>query len=302
MIRKVSENFYKNVLDNLYDGVYFVDEDRRITYWNKSAESLTGYKSSEIVGEHCWDNILMHVDLTGNSLCHGPCPLARAMKEDRMLEQEVYLRHKDGHRAPVLVRASPLRDGKGQIIGAVEIFSDNTPRITLEQKVEELQKLALLDPLTELGNRRYAELTLQAKLDEMRRYDSRFGLLFIDIDHFKKINDTYGHETGDKVLQMVAKTLQNGVRSSDTVSRWGGEEFIAFIAHMDDRDLSPLANKLRMLVEKSDLHASQGSISVTISIGAAISKADDIMEDLVSRADQMMYKAKLSGRNRVVID
>ncbi len=302
MMLGIKEKFYKNILDNLYDGVYLVDLNRRITYWNKGAESMTGYKSSEIVGRHCWDNILMHVDLEGKSLCHGSCPLASAMKEERMLEQEVYLRHKDGHRAPVLVRASPLRDSSGQVIGAVEIFSDNTPRITLAQKVEELQKLALLDPLTGLGNRRYAELTMHTKLDEMRRYDSRFGVLFLDIDYFKKINDTYGHETGDKVLQMVAKTLQNGVRSSDTVGRWGGEEFVAFIAHVDDWALSGLANKLRRLVEKSNFSAKKALINVTVSIGATISKMGDNVEELLGRADQLMYKAKLAGRNRVAID
>ncbi|SPQ00384.1 Sensor diguanylate cyclase, PAS domain-containing [Candidatus Sulfobium mesophilum] len=298
----VKEDFYKNILDNLYDGVYLVDLDRRITYWNKSAESLTGYRSSDIVGRYCWDNILMHVDLEGDSLCQGPCPLLRSMKEERMLEQEVYLRHKNGHRTPVLVRASPLRDARGQVIGAVEIFSDNTPRITLAQQVKELQKLALLDPLTGLGNRRYAELTMHAKLEERRRYDSRFGVLFLDIDFFKKINDTYGHETGDRVLQMVAKTLQNGIRSSDTVGRWGGEEFIAFIAHADDWALSSLANKLRRLVEKSNFYAEQQLINVTVSIGATVSKMGDTVEELVRRADQLMYKAKLSGRNRLVID
>jgi diguanylate cyclase (GGDEF)-like protein/PAS domain S-box-containing protein len=298
---KINEELYKKILDNLYDGVYFVDLERRITYWNKSAESLIGYKSSEIIGDHCWNNILMHVDLEGNSLCHGPCPLVLAMKEDRMIEQEVYLRHRDGYRAPVLVRASPIRDGKGLIIGAVEIFSDNSPRITLKEKVKELQKLALLDSLTELGNRRYAELTIHSKLDEMRRYGWRFGLLFIDIDNFKDINDKFGHETGDKVLQMVAKTLQKGVRSSDMVSRWGGEEFIA-TAHADRDALFSLANKLRILVEQSSLFTGQRPINPTVSIGATISKMNDSVEDLLSRADKLMYSSKASGRNCVTMD
>jgi diguanylate cyclase (GGDEF)-like protein/PAS domain S-box-containing protein len=282
--------------------VYFVDPDRKIIYWNKSAELLTGYKSSEIVGNHCWNNILMHIDLEGNSLCHGPCPLARSMKEDRMLEQEVYLRHKNGYRVPVLVRASPIKDGEGRVIGAVEIFSDNTPKITLEQKVGELQKLTLLDALTEVGNRRYAELILRSRLDEMRRYGWRFGLLFIDIDNFKDVNDTYGHGTGDKVLRMVAKTLQNAVRSSDVVSRWGGEEFIAVIGHADKQVLSLLSNKLRVLVEQSNFFDGRELINVTISIGSTVSTMEDTPETLLRRADKLMYDAKLSGRNCVVMD
>lgn len=298
----LNEDFYKKILDSLYDGVYFVDLHRKITYWNKSAESLTGYKSSDIIGKHCWDNILVHVDLDGKNLCVGPCPLIRSMKEDALLEREMYLKHKDGHRVPVLVRASPIKNGKGHIIGAVEIFSDNSPRISLENKVEELQKLALLDQLTGLGNRRYAELAVHTKLDEMRRYDSDFGVLFIDVDNFKKINDTHGHETGDKVLQMVAKTLYNGVRSSDIISRWGGEEFVAFIPHADKEAFYALADKLRILVEQSGLFVGQGLVNVTVSIGGTISKKSDTAEELIDRADQLMYKGKLSGRNCVVVD
>jgi diguanylate cyclase (GGDEF)-like protein/PAS domain S-box-containing protein len=299
---KVDEELYKKLVDNLYDGVYFVDPERKITYWNKSAEALTGYKSSEIIGKYCWNNILMHVDLEGRSLCHGPCPLSRAMKEDRMLEQEVYLRHKKGHRVPVLVRASPIKDAEGRVIGAVEIFSDNSPKISLQQRVEELEKLALLDALTEIGNRRYAELIVHSKLDEMRRYGWRFGLLFIDIDNFKEVNDTYGHETGDRVLRMVAKTLQNAIRSSDAVSRWGGEEFVAVIGHADKPALSRLSNKLRMLVGQSELLVGGELIKVTISIGSTVSIMDDTVDSLVGRADKLMYDAKLSGRNCVVMD
>jgi diguanylate cyclase (GGDEF)-like protein/PAS domain S-box-containing protein len=297
-----SDEFYKSLLDNLYDGVYFVDPDRVIKYWNKSAELLTGYGSSEIVGKHCWNNILMHVDLQGRNLCRGMCPLVKAMKEDTTLEQEVYLRHKEGHRVPVMVRASPIKDEEGRIIGAVEIFNNNSSRIALAQKVDELQRLALLDPLTETGNRRYAELTLHARLDEFYRYGWRFGVLFMDIDHFKTINDTYGHEMGDKLLRMIARTLQNGVRSSDVVSRWGGEEFVAFISNIEEVALGSLAEKLRKLVEQSKPFFENEWIDVTISIGVTISRMNDTPEGLIKRADHLMYRGKLSGRNCVTMD
>ncbi|MEJ2695690.1 MAG: sensor domain-containing diguanylate cyclase [Candidatus Sulfobium sp.] len=297
-----SDQFYKGLLDNLYDGVYFIDEDRTIKYWNRSAELLTGYSGSEIVGKHCWDNILMHVDQQGRNLCRGLCPLVKSMKEDVTLEQEVYLKHKDGHRVPVMVRASPIKDGEGRIIGAVEIFSDNSPRVTLAQKVKELQRLALLDQLTEIGNRRYAELTLRTRLDEFNRYGWRFGVLFMDIDNFKRINDSYGHDMGDKLLRMVAKTLQNGMRSSDVVTRWGGEEFVAFIANIEEVALGKLAEKLRKLVEQSKPFFENKLIDVTISIGATISRMNDSPEGLIKRADRLMYRGKVSGRNCIMID
>lgn len=296
------DEFCDRVLGNLYDGVYFVDPDRVIKYWNRSAERLTGYSSTEIVGRNCYDNILMHVDLQGRSLCRGLCPLVKAMKADGTFEQEVYLRHKDGHRVPVMVRAVPIKDEEGRIVGAAEIFSDNSPRITLAQRIEELQRLALLDPLTEIGNRRYAELTLHARLDEFYRYGWEFGVLFIDIDNFKNINDAYGHHTGDRVLRMIARTLQNGVRASDAVSRWGGEEFVAFIANIDPAALGALAEKLRKLVEQSRPLLNSELIVVTVSIGATISQMNDTPEGLIGRADHLMYQGKLAGRNCVVTD
>lgn len=294
--------FCRGLLDDLYDGVYFVDPERVIKYWNRSAEQLTGYSSSEILGRHCQDNILMHVDLRGRNLCRGLCPLLQAMKDDTKTEHELYLRHKDGHRVSVRVRTSPIKDGEGRIIGAFEIFGDNSPRFALAQRVQELQRLALLDPLTEIGNRRYGELTIHARLNELYRYGWKFGVLFMDIDHFKDINDTYGHDMGDNLLRMIAKTLQNGVRSSDEVCRWGGEEFVAFIANVEQEALAMLAEKLRRLVAQSKPFFEDRLIDVTISIGATISHLSDTPESLIRRADGLMYKGKLSGRNCVVIE
>ena len=292
-------DFYKSLLDNLYDGVYFVDRDRKITYWNRGAENITGYKSSEVVGKRCSENILMHVDGECNALCKRQCPLAETIANGRRCEEEMYLHHKDGHRVPVLTRIAPITDSNGQVVGAIEVFSDNTKRITALHRIEELEKMALLDPLTELGNRRYAEINLHTRFDELHKHGFPFGVLFVDIDHFKKINDMYGHDVGDKVLKMVAKTLLNGIRSVDTVSRWGGEEFFAIIANIDEDRLSSIANKLRVLVEQSSITTGPNTIQVTVSIGATLAQPDDTEDTLLKRADKLMYRCKTSGRNRV---
>lgn len=291
-------SFYKSLLDNLYDGIYFVDLDRRITYWNKGAERLTGYLAGELVERFCWDNILRHVNDEGVSLCLDLCPLQKAMKENKTLEQEVFLHHKDGHRVPVLVRVSPITNSDGKISGAVEVFSDNSSKVTLMQRVEELQNLALLDSLTQTGNRRYAEITLHAKFSELQRYNWIFGILFIDIDHFKKVNDTYGHDAGDKVLRAVAKTLQNGIRSFDIICRWGGEEFVAFISSTDEEHLYSLAERLRLLIEQSRIPIDEG-VGVTVSIGATLVRPNDEPEAALRRADSLMYESKASGRNKI---
>ena len=121
-----SDNLYHAILDNLYDGVYFVDRDRKITYWNKGAERITGYPAAEVVGSRCFDNILMHVDGHGTLLCKELCPLAATMLDGVERTADVYLQHKDGHRVSVNVRITPLRNEGGAVTGGVEVFTDNS--------------------------------------------------------------------------------------------------------------------------------------------------------------------------------
>lgn len=293
--------FYENLLDNLYEGVYFVDPKRRILYWNKAAENLTGYAAGEVLGRHCWDNCLKHINQEGLHLCHASCPLAETMADGSPREAEIYLHHRQGHRVPVLVRVAPIRDSSEQIVGAVELFSDNSPKVALQQMVEDLQQLALIDSLVRLPNRGYLERTLQSSLDEMRRYKSTFGVLFLDIDHFKRINDTYGHDVGDQVLIMVARTLSNALRSFDTLGRWGGEEFVAIIKSVSSEQLYKIASKFRILVEQSSLDVESATVQVTISIGATLAQPGDTARSLLKRADQLLYQSKRMGRNRVSV-
>ncbi len=294
--------FYESLLDNLYDGVYYVDRGRNITYWNKSAERLTGYDRASVLGRPCHDNILMHINEEGESLCKSDCPLAETMKDGRPREVGVYLHHRDGHRVPVSVRVAPIRDAEDRIIGAVEIFSDNSVGMELQHRIDELQKQAMLDPLTSLGNRRYLEINLRSKLDEMHRYHMSFGILFMDIDRFKDINDTHGHVIGDEVLKMIGRTLSGNLRPSDMLGRWGGEEFVAILTNLYEQGLYEIATRCRVLVEQSSLSLQGRNLHATISIGATLCRPEDILDSLMERADNLMYRSKLAGRNLVTVD
>lgn len=239
---------YPDLLDKMPDAVYFVDSARKITYWNKAAEKFTGYKAAEVVGKSCADNILVHVDDRGESLCLGKCPLGTTMADGVSRETEVYLHHKNGHRVPVLVRVSPLRDDKGNIVGGAELFTDNSSKEAMLLRIKELEELAMIDALTRLANRRYIESELEVRIQEKRRYNLPFGLLFMDIDHFKRFNDDYGHDVGDHALMTVANTLRSLARPYDLIGRWGGEEFIAIIRNVDKTLLTSIGERLRSLV------------------------------------------------------
>lgn len=298
----IPESFYKALLDSLTAGVYFVDRDRKITYWNRGAEAISGYCAADVVDRHCWDNILRHVDADGKELCHGGCPLEATVHDGVGRVADVALLHKAGYRVPVKVAAAAIRDEAGEIVGAVETFQDETAHVQTLQRVEELRQLTYLDALTGVGNRRYAEAELTARLSEQKRHGYPFGLLFIDVDHFKRVNDVHGHEVGDSALRLVASTLRHAARNHDFVGRWGGEEFLVLAAHADGGALQAIGDRFRALVAHTVTPAPAGPLSVTVSVGVALARLDDTPASLVARADQLMYQAKIGSRNRVVAE
>jgi diguanylate cyclase (GGDEF)-like protein/PAS domain S-box-containing protein len=290
----------KDLLDNFYEGVYFLDTDKRVIYWNKSAEQITGF-TSETAFANC-KNMLAHIDENGENLCESRCPVTQTLNDGLMREAEVFFRHKEGHRIPVSVRIIPIRDETGTIEGAVEIFVDNSPHAALYRELEQLKDKANIDKLTALFTREYGEILLGAKIAEYHKGGQQIGVLFADIDHFKNVNDIYGHEVGDLVLKMVAKTLSSNVRSGDHVIRWGGEEIvIMFSGCSNSGGLERIANKLRVLVQQSEIRTMQQVITVTISMGATLVSDNDTGEAIVKRADNLMYQSKKAGRNRVTV-
>ena len=290
-----------DVLENLHDGLYCTDTHRVITFWNHAAERITGYPAAEVLGRSCAANILVHVDTDGRSLCRGLCPLAMTRADCVGREAEVFLRHRDGHRVPVLVRTGPLKDRAGQVVGGVELFTDLSNILANNSRVRELEQLALLDTLTQLANRAYLQREIEARFEEMRRYGIPFGLLFMDIDFFKRFNDTYGHDVGDAVLKLVANTFTANSRAFDVYGRWGGEEFVGVIRSIDAEDLVVLGNRMRVLVNQSFLMHDEARLGVSISLGATVAKPDDTAESLIKRADQLLYRSKKEGRNRLTL-
>jgi diguanylate cyclase (GGDEF)-like protein/PAS domain S-box-containing protein len=295
--------FYKNLVDNLHDGVYFVDRDRIITYWNKGAERITGYKSSQVIGRSCRDNILNHVNTEGLQLCQDHCPLAGCMEDGKPREADVFLHHADGHRVPVLVRTAPIMDVQGNITGSVETFNRDNGVLGVHHELRELRHSVVTDKLTGIGNRRYLDSQLRLAISELA-YEKELstGLIFMDIDQFKQVNDTYGHEAGDRALRMVAATLRNNLRKDDVLGRWGGEEFLAILYGLVSTEwLAAIAETLRMLVESSRLDLEASNLRVTISSGATLLRSDDDPESAFRRVDNLLYQSKGTGRNQVSI-
>lgn len=290
----------KDFLNTLFEGAYLVDGDRKILAWNRAAERISGFKASDVIGLRCSDNVLSHVDENGENLCLGRCPVAETIRTGKPGNARVYLHHSAGHRVPVAVRVLPVETSQGRI--ALEVFREDMALHTMRERLRDLETMALVDPLTGMGNRRLASQTITQRIAERERYGRLFGLVLVDIDGFKRINDSWGHDAGDEVLAVTARSLLGVVRPFDVVCRWGGDEFLAVVQNVDSRSLTSIAERMRGIVESSSVEYDNRSISATISVGGALSRRGEPADGMLVRVDALLYEAKEAGRNRTRID
>ena len=287
------------VLQHVRDGVYFVDPERVIQFWSRGAERISGYGASEVVGRPCGE-FLMHCDDRGRILCGKHCPLQEAAVRKCAIEGRVWLKHAQGARIPVNVSASPVLDAAGDCVGMVEVFRDVTEELTLLRRAQELESQALIDPLTGAGNRRYAARVLEQSWEAWQRYGDQYGVVLLDIDYFKQVNDRYGHPAGDSVLRSVATTLAGSLRVFDFLGRWGGEEFVALIQNVSAEDAMKVAVRCREVGGSVKVCVGKELVSVTLSAGVALAAECHSAAALMELADARLYQAKQLGRDRIV--
>lgn len=295
-----TEELYLNIINNLCDGVYFVDTERTIAFWNKAAEEITGYSAEEIIGRQCQNSMLNHIDTNGRPLCTLGCPLFATLIDGEQRKETVYVRHKKGHRFPIRVNIFPVWED-GKITGAIEIFTRNSPIVYEDDLVEHLTGIAMHDALTNLPNRRYLENFLDYKLSEYKRFDKAFAVLFADIDDFSKFNNNYGHDIGDRVLVNIAESLMSNVRKNDLVGRWGGEELVGIYSLNKSYEASIIAEKFWLLIANTDVQAGNQALHVSASVGVTAVMPSDTVASLIERADQNMYTTKKNGKNGITV-
>ncbi len=288
-----------SILDHITEGVYFVDSERRVLHWNRAAERISGYAAEAVVGRHC-GNFLQHVDECGGQMCGEACPLLCVLASGRPQTAQAWLRHRAGQRVPVAVEAVPFTDPATGLAGVIEIFRDNSASLALMQRAQEMEQLAYIDPLTEIGNRRYAEQVLRQSWDDWSRNQSSFGVALMDLDHFKAINDLHGHDAGDHVLRVACRTLTSSLRSFDFLGRWGGEELLAIVQYVRPAELMKVTGRFVSLLRSAGYEWESQVIRVTASVGVAVAEECDSVEALVGLADERLYVAKCGGRDRVI--
>ena len=280
-------------LNSIGDAVMTTDVSCRVTYLNAVAEELTGWTRKSATGRPIKE-VFRIIDSNTREVARNP--MAAAIRDDKTvaLTPNCVLVRKDGFEAAIEDSAAPIHDRRGRVTGSVIAFHDVSSARTLANK---MSYLAQHDSLTDLPNRVLLNDRLSQAMTMARRHGHQLGVLFLDLDHFKGINDSFGHDAGDLVLQAVAKRLPKCLRSSDTISRQGGDEFLIILAELArGQDAAVSAGKLLRALQEP--LPGPHNLSVSGSIGVAIYPDDGMdAETLIKHADLAMYQAKKSGRN-----
>lgn len=295
--------FYHQLFDSVHEGVYFIDNQKNIMHWNKSAERITGYNEADIIGSRCSGGMLIHLDKDGNELCSTNCVFDKAICNCSENIGDLYIRHKDGHRVPVRIHITPVTDTQGNIVGAIEVFRENVFRSVDEELIEDLKKADLIDPFTGLANRKYVEMKLRSSLEHKQKHNIPFGIILISVDDLRDIDEIFTHEIEQQVFNMVARTLEGNVRAWDLVGRWGEEDFLAVISHVNQEQLVIIANKLRLIIENSFVDVrEQLVVKVTLTMGATVSMVEDTVQTITGRALYILERGRVYGHNLVFTD
>jgi diguanylate cyclase (GGDEF)-like protein/PAS domain S-box-containing protein len=296
----VLDKSLREILDAVSDGVYVTTVEREIVFWSKGAERITGYSSDEVLNRPCHDNILVHTDVLGKNLCFDGCPLQKCIETgERQEAKEVFLKRKDGERVAVYVNASVLQVGEERY--GVEVFGElqSVAGSALAERLKQLSDASIVDQLTGLYNRRYIDTILDQQYGLFKRHFQRFGLVIIDVDKFKNINDSFGHLAGDEALKFVASVLQGTMRSMDLLARFGGDEFIIVCPLIELEGVEKLSERIVGLVHHSVLSSPESQkrvIEVSVSVGGSmLDYKDKSATDVIARAVEALYRVKRDG-------
>jgi len=274
-------------MEQMDEMVRITNKDGLITYVNDALTQHTGYKKSDLIGS------------TNKIFKSGKHSASFFEKMyDVIMNKETFQgvfinKKKNGDIYHEEQTITPILDENDEIKHFVSTSKDITERIELEAQ---LKRLATIDSLTGIYNRYKINEEILSEFTRAHRYNEEFALIMFDIDFFKKVNDTYGHDVGDYVLKEMSEIIQNNIRETDKFGRWGGEEFMLLAPHCDHATACALADKLRTCVQEYKFDTVG---EVTVSIGVSIYQKDDTKESLLKRVDDALYEAKEGGRNRI---
>ena len=296
---KASNHKFRAIMSVLGEGVYVLDRYGQLVFMNPEAESLLGWKAKELLGGN-FHEVVHCQRADGTRMSEAECPVVKAINSGNAYHSaEDSFTRKDGRMIPVSFVSTPLIEND-VVMGSVAAFHDITEQIKYQDSLKRLNEVlelqATTDRLTGIYNRSRLEDYLTVEAKRAMRHKTPQSLIMFDIDYFKNINDTYGHEAGDRILIEIAKLVRENLRTHDVLARWGGDEFMVLSPNTAVEAAALLAEKLRKTIEN---HRFPAVKKVTCSFGLTQFDENDALNGFIKRADNALYLAKERGRNRV---
>ena len=292
-----------SILENLPVGLCVVDMQKRIHFWSDGAERITGHLRHEVIGHSCVGESLLHCDQPGCEFCSEECPLSRCMKTGQPAESIGFLHHKAGHEIPVRLRAVPVRNDRGSIIGALETFEDQQPA-SLDHRDADMKLSGCVDRLTDVASRSLIEASLRQTLASFMEAQIPFALMFLRVEELGHFRACYGPEAASSLLRVVARTLEASVWKSDVVGRWSDDQFLVILNGCRNEALQSVRERVRHMLANDSIEWWGERRSLRVSIGQVVAETGDTVESLMERAQvslnsacAMRARAAASGRD-----
>jgi diguanylate cyclase (GGDEF)-like protein/putative nucleotidyltransferase with HDIG domain/PAS domain S-box-containing protein len=293
---------YLYILENLYDGFFIVDSDLHFSVWNCGMEKLYGKTIGDSLGQSWTTSHIEYLDKREKRFSEEQYPLNQVIQSKKSLTTIIKIRRPEGQINEIEVQAIPIFDPHGKLHGIIEIHRNLSETQEQSAKVRDLKIAASRDALTGVINRgelesQLAKLLVQQSEDETGQV---FSVIFLDVDHFKSVNDTYGHSVGDNVLIEMTQLLDKETYSGEVIGRFGGEEFVLLCPETDINAAYKKTERLRMAIANCR-EGALGDCQITSSFGITESVSGDSVESIFRRVDEALYKSKENGRNRTTI-
>lgn len=285
---KASETRYRRLFETSRDGILILDADTaQITDVNPFLIRMLGYSYKDFLQKKLWE-VGLFKDIESSRSA-----FSELQKKGYVRYKDLPLQTKDGRTIDVEFVSNVY------LVNMRKVIQCNIRDITEQKRMEEkLKKLSTKDNLTGFYNRRKFKEIIRIEIERVKRYNQPLSIIMFDIDHFKKVNDKYGHGAGDSVLKAIADIVRNNIRKIDYLFRWGGEEFLILSSETQLDKAHALAERIRKAIES---YKFKKVGKITVSFGVTEFKERDTQDSFIKRADDAMYKAKEKGRNRVEV-
>ena len=281
----------RSILESLPTGLCVVDMQKKIVFWSDGAERITGRPRHEVIGHSCVSEAILPCDQPGCEKCTEDCPLAVSMKTSHPAEAIGFLHHKAGHEIPVRIRAVPVHNVHGSIIGAVETFEEKQQAANPDHREDSLKVPGCVDDVTDVASHALMQSHLRETLGTFHEVQVPFGVLWFRLEGLQHFRASFGPEAASSLLRVVAHTLESALWKTDFVGRWSDDQFLVILNGCRDEAMHSVRERIRRMLANDGIEWWGERRSLPVSVGQATAQSGDTVESLMERAQKSLDTA-----------